>query len=221
VQIIQSTKYKNAVSSSRKSILENQKEPLLKGKMKFLNYHLSFIPLYDLNDNTNKDSISDTTINKINSDSMDNTSTQQLYIPLLSQYSTKESTKYNNFRQKINKNLLNITNNNFGQNLKNFRAFSDNKESIAFKNKRNYSYYKYNKVNNNNNEINENEKYKGNIKEKIKDFYKEIKSKGCLSFLPNAQNNTFFMRKFNQKYESAIKKNYSVRDRINKNNRGL
>ena len=60
-------------------------------------------------------------------------------------------------------------------------------------------------------EIEKYDKYKGNIKEKIKDFYKEIKSKGCLSFLNNLENNMFFMTKFNKKYTSAIKRNKSYK----------
>ena len=215
VQIIQSTKYKNNINSSRTNIHENKKEPILKGKQNFLNYHLSFIPLYNFNDNKNKESINDITINKNYCDSLGdtNTITPPLTIPYLSQYSSKESTKYNSFGKKKHRSILDISNNNFGNNLKMLKSFSENKDISITKSKNILSYCSH-KVNNN--EIFENEKYKGNIKEKIKDFYKDIKSKGCLSFLSNAQNNTFFMRKFNKKYISAIKKNFSHKDRINK-----
>ena len=43
------------------------------------------------------------------------------------------------------------------------------------------------------------------VKDIIKDYYKDIKKKGCLSFIPNKGINTFFMRKFNEKYKDAIK----------------
>ncbi len=49
------------------------------------------------------------------------------------------------------------------------------------------------------------EKIKGHINDKIKEFYKDLKSKGCLSFIPNIENNSLFTRKFNQKYKSASK----------------
>ena len=56
------------------------------------------------------------------------------------------------------------------------------------------------------------EKIKGHINEKIKAFYKELKAKGCLSYVPNGEKNTFFTRKFNKKYKSAsknFKKNFT------------
>jgi hypothetical protein len=213
MQIIQSTKIKNNINSSN----ENQKEPILKGKMKYFSYLFNFIPLYDFNDNNNKESISETAINKKNDESMDNTisSIQQMPIPILSQYGTKASKKYNAFGEKKNsRNLLSISNNS-RHNLKYLRSFSGNKDNKIAKNKKIFSYCAH-KLNNNykNNEVNENEKFKGSIKEKIKEFYKDIKTKGCLSFLSNAQNNTFFMRKYNKKYVSAMKKNFSVKDKI-------
>ena len=150
---------------------------------------------------------------------MDNTITsiQQLSIPMLSQYAAKASKKHNSFGEKKNSRTLLSISNNFGHNLKYFRSFSGNKENKITKNTKIFSYCTH-KLNNNYNskEINVNEKFKGNIKEKIKEFYKDIKSKGCLSYISNAQNNTFFMRKYNKKYVSAMKKNYSVKDKIKK-----
>ena len=60
----------------------------------------------------------------------------------------------------------------------------------------------------------EQNKEKYNIKKKIKkevgkdiikEYYNDIKMNGCLSFIPNKQINTIFMRKFNQKYKDAIR----------------
>ena len=34
----------------------------------------------------------------------------------------------------------------------------------------------------------------------IKEYYNELKSKGCLSFISKKDKNTFFTRKFNEKY---------------------
>ena len=221
VQVIQSTKYNNIFNNNNNNEsniinssitkYENKIDPILKGRQKFLNYHLSYVPLYNLNDsnnnnNYNKESINNN-YNTFNSESIDNTISSQLQIPMFSQYSTKENTKCNSFRKKINsRNFLNITNSNFGYNLNTLRSLSEHKEN---KKSNILSYYPH-KINN---EMIENEKYKGNIKEKIKDFYRDIKSKGCLSFLSNAENNTFFMRKFNKKYISAIKKNKSFKDK--------
>ena len=43
-------------------------------------------------------------------------------------------------------------------------------------------------------------------KDMIKEYYNTIKMKGCLSFIPNKEVNTIFMRKFNRKYRDAIKR---------------
>jgi hypothetical protein len=39
-----------------------------------------------------------------------------------------------------------------------------------------------------------------------------MKLKGYLSLITNIQNNTFFLRKFNKKYISAMKKNISYNE---------
>jgi hypothetical protein len=78
---------------------------------------------------------------------------------------------------------------------------------ISNSNQLNNNHYIYNYTNNSNdNKMNTH----NNIKERIKGFYREIKSRGYLSFLPNIENNRFFTRKFNKKYITAekIKKSY-------------
>ena len=180
----------NNTNSSRNNYKIN-KEPIIKGKQKFLNYHLSYVPLNYLNNNKEE------TIkyNSLKNDSIENTYSSQFQIPIHSSYSSKETTKSNTIKNKMNsRNYLTISDsNNIGYNLKTFKSLSENEKII-------------NKKNNILKKI-ENEKYKGNIKEKIKDFYNQMKSKGCLSYLTNAENNMFFLRKFNKKYISAIKKN--------------
>lgn len=42
-------------------------------------------------------------------------------------------------------------------------------------------------------------------KDTIKEYYNDIKKKGCLSFIPNKGVNTIFMRKFHKKYQDALK----------------
>ena len=174
-------------------------------KQKFLDYHLSYVPLINLN--TSKEIETD---NKLfNNDSIEKTNSQT-QIPFSSRFSTKDNTKCNTFRNKINnKNYLNISNSNFVTDLKSYQSLIGNKENI--KNRGSNKIFSYDNYKMNSLEKNENEKYKGNIKEKIKDFYKELKSKGCLSFLNNPENNMFFMRKFNKKYISAIKRNKSYK----------
>ena len=53
--------------------------------------------------------------------------------------------------------------------------------------------------------INSNEKIKGHINKKIKEFYDQLKSQGCLSYIPKSLNNTFLTRKYKAKYKSALK----------------
>jgi len=189
----------------------------LKGKQKFLNYHLSYVPLNNLYNNR-EEKINCNSMN-IN-DSIENTNSSKFQAPFLSQYSTKEITKSNTFRNKINsRNYLTIsdTTSNFGYNTKIYKSSSDNKESITNKS-HNVLSYDNNRVKNLK-QI-ENETYKGNIKEKIKNFYNEIKSKGYLSFISNAESNMYFMRKFNKKYISAIKRHKSYKNNSSQNIEG-
>ena len=44
---------------------------------------------------------------------------------------------------------------------------------------------------------------KKKIPDVIKEYYNQIKMKGCLSFLPKKADNTYFMRKFHKKYSSV------------------
>ena len=232
IQVIQNTKYNNInninninndtcntntnCNSSRKHY-ETKQEPILKGKQKFLNYHLSYVPLNNLYNN--REEIINCNSMNIN-DSIENTNSSKFQAPFLSQYSTKEITKSNTFRNKINsRNYLTIsdTNSNFGYNTKIYKSSSNNKESITNKS-HNVLSYDNNRVKNLK-QI-ENETYKGNIKEKIKNFYNEIKSKGYLSFISNAESNMYFMRKFNKKYISAIKRHKSYKNNSSQNIEG-
>ena len=51
--------------------------------------------------------------------------------------------------------------------------------------------------------LSDSSKKKLKIPDVIKDYYNEIKMKGFLSFLPKKEANTYFMRKFHQKYRSV------------------
>ena len=215
IQVIQSNKYhtmynnndNNTSISTEKNNYENKKEPIFKIKQKFLNYHLSYVPLNNLN-NFKETKITDKSFNNDSTEKINSSQTQN---PFSSQYSTKDSTKCNTFRKKINsRNYLNINNSNYACNLKAYKSFSSNKETIKSKGSGIFNY----KINNMDKK--EIEKYKGNIKEKIKDFYRQIKSKGCLSLLNNVENNMFFLRKFNKKYTSTIKRNKSYNINNNK-----
>ena len=144
VQVIQSTKYNTHynnndmnninITNTMDSNNETKKESLLKARPTFLNYHLSYVPLNNLNNSKSSKS----NYNSLNNDSIDNTNTNssQLQIPILSQYSTKENTKCNSFRKKINsRNYLKISNSNFAFNLKAYNSIYDSKDNS--KNKRN------------------------------------------------------------------------------------
>ena len=67
---------------------------------------------------------------------------------------------------------------------------------------------KINKLTNGN--LLQNNKFKNSfrredVKDSIKEYYNDIKKKGCLSFIPNKVVNTIFMRKFHKKYQDALK----------------
>ena len=222
IQIIQSTKYNNLLNNSRNintissntdfSNFDTNKESILKGKQKFLNYHLSFVPLSSIK----KFNESKTIYKSFNYLNIDNTNSSQK--PFLSQYYENDNKKYNSLRKKINsRNLSNIiTNNNtyYSNYIKTFKSLSNSKKTAANRDFNNIHNYDSNTIYNSY-DNNMNGKIKGHIHQKIKDFYKEIKSKGILSIISNAENNTFFKRKFNKKYVNAIKtsKNYKYKDK--------
>ena len=45
----------------------------------------------------------------------------------------------------------------------------------------------------------------------IKDFYKDIRLNGYISFIHNKEINTVFMRKYNKKYDSAEKASNNIK----------
>ena len=113
-----------------------------------------------------------------------------------------ESRNYN-IGNNINYDSFNISNRNQLMSIESSKNRQNNKFLDSYNNSRNIP-----KIFN----LKSQEKIKGHINEKIKAFYKELKAKGCLSYVPNGEKNTFFTRKFNKKYKSAsknFKKNFT------------
>ena len=193
IQVIQSNKYNNNNDISQ--LNESYKFSLLKGK--YLKYHLSFVPLH-FNNKLNK---KNTNSNKFNTESI----TSNLNSFHLSIFLNKSN----------NNNQIESRNNDLGNNNIDSIPFSRNQliPSILTKKKdkkiQNTIFNNYNNNSRNNNKLynlnSSNKKTKGHINEKIKEFYDQLKSQGCLSYIPKNVNNTFITRKFKQKYKSALK----------------
>ena len=198
VNVIQSNKYSslynknemknnNSVNSISNNY-ETKKEFTPKGIQRFLNYHLSYVPLISLTNKNYKEE-------KLNYNSFFKNKSNEKSSPSLN--SSKANTKCHTFRNKVkNKNFIQTFNNNsnFKETLK---SFSEPKENLKSKNNLYDNGSETNRI---------------PINEKIKDFYKDMKLKGYLSLITNIQNNTFFLRKFNKKYISAMKKNISYKE---------
>jgi hypothetical protein len=198
VNVIQSNKYSNLYNknemknnnsvNSISNNYETKKEFTPKGIQRFLNYHLSYVPLISLTNKNFKEE-------KLNYNSFFKNKSNEKSSPSLN--SSKANTKCHTFRNRIkNKNFIQTFNNNsnFKETLK---SFSEPKENLKSKNNLYDNGSETNRI---------------PINEKIKDFYKDMKLKGYLSLITNIQNNTFFLRKFNKKYISAMKKNISYNE---------
>ena len=202
IQVIQSNKYNdmnnNDISELDKRKSEIFKSPILKGRSNYLRYHLSFVPLNE--DKLAKKNINTNTFNK-------ETKTSNLNSFQLSIFSNKSNN--------TNKQLETI-NYNKGNNNRDSNTFNDNQliPSIIEKYKDKKTQKKiYNDSSKNNHKIskiNSNEKIKGHINKKIKEFYDQLKSQGCLSCIHKSLNNKFFTRKYKQKYKSALKHNHNL-----------
>ena len=206
IQIIQSNKYSEFnnkdISKDNKSKDESIKEPIFKGSSNYLKYHLSYVPLSNIKKRERK-----TNPNLFNTGTITSNFTPfQLTI-----FSTTNSNNNDNNSQAESRN------NNIKGNKTNFNSLSynNNNQLSSYeskdKNQQNISFHSYNynsrnipKVFN----LKSQEKFKGKINKQIKEFYNDLKSKGCLSFIPNSIKNTFFARKYNEKCGSASKNNY-------------
>ena len=194
IQVIQSNKY-NDINNN------NDISPILKGRSNYLRYHLSFVPL---NDNDNKLAKKNRNTNTFNTETV----TSNLNSFQLTIFSNKSN----------NNNQIETINNNRGNNNIDSNTFNDNqlipsiiakaKDKDRDKKTQNKFYKSYNNSSRNNHKmfkINSNEKIKGHINKKIKEFYDQLKSQGCLSYIPKSLNNTFLTRKYKAKYKSALK----------------
>ena len=104
IQLIQSTKYhtmynndNNISISSTKNSYETKKayHQIFRVKPKFINYHLSYVPLNKLYNCKDSETA-------YNNNSLEKKNSSHSQIPFSSQYSTKDNTKCNTFRNKIN-----------------------------------------------------------------------------------------------------------------------
>ena len=204
IQIIQSNKYNNfnnnEISKSEKSKDDFKKDFLFKGSSNYLKYRLSYVPLYN-----NKNNQLKINTNLFNTESITSNCTP-FQLTIFSNNSNNnnqpESRNYN-IGNNINYDSFNISNRNQLMSIESSKNRQNNKFLDSYNNSRNIP-----KIFN----LKSQEKIKGHINEKIKAFYKELKAKGCLSYVPNGEKNTFFTRKFNKKYKSAsknLKKNFT------------
>ena len=200
IQVIQSNKYNEAnIYKLEKNKDKDIKSPIFKGNSNFLRYHLSYVPLqYNKLHKKNKN------FNAFNTES------------LSSNLTTFHISIFSNKSNNINNNKIESRNNNLGNNNKDSTSLGNNQiipKIIAKENDKKIQAKFYNSYNNNSRNIpniyniKSHEKIKGHINEKIKEFYDQLKSQGCLSYIPKNFNNTFLTRKFNSKYKSALKKN--------------
>ena len=200
IQVIQSNKYNEAnIYKLEKNKDKDIKSPIFKGNSNFLRYHLSYVPLqYNKLHKKNKN------FNAFNTES------------LSSNLTTFQISIFSNKSNNINNNKIESRNNNLGNNNKDSTSLGNNQiipKIIAKENDKKIQAKFYNSYNNNSRNIpniyniKSHEKIKGHINEKIKEFYDQLKSQGCLSYIPKNFNNTFLTRKFNSKYKSALKKN--------------
>ena len=204
IQIIQSNKYNELnnkdISKENNSKDEANKEQIFKGSSNYLKYHLSYVPLSNIKRRERK-----TNPNLFNTESITSNCTPfQITI-----FSTTNNNNDNNKNQSEsrNNNKINKTNYDSMSYNNNQLSSADSKE----KNQQNIFFKSYNYNSRNISKIfnlKSQEKFKGKINKQIKEFYKDLKSRGCLSFIPNNIKNTYFKRKFNQKYKSASKNNY-------------
>ena len=199
VNVIQSNKYSNLYNNNEinsnnsvNSVSNNNeinKEFTPKGIQRFLNYHLSYVPLINLSNKHLKEE-------KSNYNSFFKNKSKEKSLQSLN--SSKANIKCHTFRYRDkNKNLINILNNNNSNFKEAFKSFSEPKENLTSRNNLYDNGSETNRI---------------PINEKIKHFYKDMKLKGYLSLITNIQNNTFFLRKFNKKYISAMKNNISYNE---------
>ena len=202
IQIIQSTKYndlnnkENKKSDKEKD--ETKKTPIIKGSSNYLKYHLSYVPLFNI-----KKRLTKTNPNFFNTETMTSNFTPfQITI-----FSNNSNNNTNTNNQSESNNYNNINNDSSFINMQNQITSKEIKKINSPKNKNKF-FNSYNIISRNIPKmfnLKSHEKIKGHINDKIKKFYKDLKSKGCLSFIPNIENNSLFTRKFNQKYKSASK----------------
>ena len=191
IQIIQSTKYNTEISKNEKSKDEPRKEHFLKGSSNYLKYRLSYVPLYNIKKRQTKHNT-----NLFNTETITSN-----FTPF--QLTIFSSSSNNNQSESKNNNVANNTNYDSSSNNNQIiskETGNDKSQQNQFFNSYNYNSRNIPKIFN----LKSHEKIRGHINEKIKEFYKELKSKG-LSYIPNGEKNTFYTRKFNQKYKSASK----------------
>ena len=184
---------------SEKTKDESKKVPILKGSSNYLKYHLSYVPLFNIKKRNKK-----ANPNLFNTESITSNFTP-FQITIFSNNSNKNTT--NNQSESRNYNYGNNNSDSSFINIQNQITSKEIRKDISQQNKNKF-FNSYNITSKNIPRIfnlKSQEKIKGHINDKIKKFYKELKSKGCLSFIPNMENNTLFTRKFNQKYKSASK----------------
>ena len=197
IQIIQSTKYNDINNEKNKD--EPMKDNILKGTSNYLKYHLSYVPLYD-----NKKIQTKNNPNFFKTESITSNLTP-FQLTIFSNNTNNNQTDRNNYNENnSNYDSIFYNNNNQLNNKENQKNRTNQKRFI------NNDYYisrNIPKVFN----LKSNEKKHGNINQQIKEFYKELKSRGCLSYIPSSDNNTFYTRKFNPKYKSVTKYYKSIR----------
>ena len=162
-------------------------ENIIKNKQQINNYRLSYVPLNNLYENYK---------NNINNQSRNEKLLfTNKYISPLTSFSQSQSN--------IAWNTQNKTCLSFYMNTTKTTTMNDNNENeINEIPKKNYKKRNKTTINKLFNGKKKDKKYLPNV---IKKFYKNIKLKGCLYSIPKIECNTFMMRKFHKKYDSAEK----------------
>ena len=177
-------------ANSRKN--KKKIEDVIKNEQQINNFHLSYVPLNYLNKSEKN--------NKKNKSRNENLLFTNKYISPLTSLTQSQSNLVWNTQSKnffsfdMNTTKTTTRNENI---IKEINEYPKKINNIKNKTTTNMFNRDHKKIKKN--------KIKKSLPNVIKNFYKDIKLKGCLYSIPKLESNTFMMRKFHKKYESAEK----------------
>ena len=187
VEIIQSNKVNNNYITNfyNHNINKQNKYAERANLFRKKNFRLSLVPLNNLNIYTdNSKSLEEKKYKNTHNDSK--SMTDFVGLSSTDSYLPTQNNDSNSFLPKIkNIKLGAIKKNNYSSNKIKITKYNNNRQKTEPKNFKRII----------------------NREDIIKDYYNDIKMNGYVSFIPNKEMNTVFMRKFNKKYKDAIKTN--------------